>query len=201
MIVSFFATAASRSTLSEKATSMMRSTPSGAQALIAAYRIRGVEGNHFRNDPRVDPRNIIAPTHGPDHPGTSPGGQLSRHGTDSTEDAMNQQRRAGHRTVAEDRPMSGNARDPQACTSLVADLVRQVDREVARNDRVLSSRAERTVGLCPIRPDPCSDPNRVDSITDRVEHAAAVAVRNDKRERPEHLHCPAASQSRPGSPR
>ena len=77
---------------------------------------------------------------------------------DAAEHAVDEHRRAVDRAVAEHRAVGGDARDAEARTELVADLVRQRDGLLGGHDRELGGRAERAVGLGAVDPDAFADP-------------------------------------------
>jgi hypothetical protein len=92
----------------------------------------------------------------------------------------------------------GDARNPEACARLVVDLVGQLHSLVSRHDGELGSRSEGAVGLRPLHPHTLSDSAVVHALSDGVDDAGAVAVRNDARERHPVAHPVAAFFRVPG---
>jgi hypothetical protein len=85
-------------------------------------------------------------------------------------------RLTGDRAVGKDRPVAGNARDPQQRALLQRYLVGERHRVGGRDGDVLGGGAERAVGLGQEHPDPLPDPVRAGPRPDGVDHPGAVSV-------------------------
>ena len=86
-------------------------------------------------------------------------------------------------SVAEDSAVRGDPGDAETGADLVGYLVGQVNGKLLRHDGVLGSGAERAVGLGAVHPDTLPDAVPADAVTDGVDGAGAVAVRDDARVR------------------
>ena len=184
MTVLFLATAASRSTLSEKATSMMRSTPSGACARMAPAGSGWSSATACATAGVIDRSRSSRSSHRPDHGRTAPVRELRRQCSDTAEHAVHQDGRAGDRAVGEHCAVSGDPGDAQAGADLVRDARRE-GRWPARAGRQSVARRCRTAGRTGRRTPTragrsCagSTPSPTDSID-----PGAVAVRDDPRVR------------------
>ena len=78
-------------------------------------------------DGGVDLLEIGRVSHRPDHRGARPAGELGGKFADAAEHAVDQDRLAFDGTVAEDCPVRRDARDAEAGTKFVTDLVWQLD--------------------------------------------------------------------------
>ena len=156
------ATAASRSALSEKATSTMRSTPVGPSA-GSRRQVRVIECHAVRAVPRVDLFKVAVRR-------TVPMTVAPPHACQLRGEAPTPPRTPWTSTVlpATD-PSPKTARwavipgMPRHAPTVVADLVREVDGLLGRHDRQLRGRAEGAVGLRAVHPDATTDPAGVDA--------------------------------------
>jgi hypothetical protein len=99
------------------------------------------------------------------------------------ERALDENRLAGDRAVAEDRAVRGDAGNPEARARLIVDVVGELHSLVSRHGGQLRRSSEGTVRLRPVHPHTLSDSAGVYALSDGVDDAGAVAVRNDARER------------------
>jgi hypothetical protein len=97
-----FATAASRSALSDSETSITRSTPPG-EGPNGICDIRLVQFDRVRHGVPVDPARIRPEADNADNGGTTPLSQLRPESSDPAERAMHQNGRPIERAVGEDR--------------------------------------------------------------------------------------------------
>ena len=158
----------------------MRCTPSGAAWRIGCDGVALVERDAVR-DGVVDAGEVGAVPHCADDRGAPPRCKLSRHRADAAEHAVDEDRRAFDRPVAEDGAMGGDAGNAQTRAHLVADVVGERDRLVGGHHGELRGGAEGPVGLGAVDPDALSGPGRVDAVADRVDDARPVAVRDHPR--------------------
>ena len=182
MMVWFLATAASRSMLSENATSMIRSTPAGAYDANGRGWIGLVERDGL--EARIMyPREIGAGTHRPDDLRTAPVGELGSERSDTTKHTVHQHGHARDGSIPKDGPVGGDPWDTQASANLVTHGVGELDRLSGGNNRHLRRGSERAVRLSAVHPYPLADPPGVHTIADGVDHPCSVAVRDHPRER------------------
>src|SRR6516164_6814157 len=124
---------------------------------------------------------VRAANDGADDGGAAPMCELSGQRTDRAQHPMHQYRLACDRPVAEHGPVCGDAWNAKARAYLVGDFVGERNGLALRHAGQLRGGAKRPVGLRAVGPHPLPDPAAVHSVADGVDHAGAVAVRDDPR--------------------
>src|SRR5580658_5686155 len=79
------------------------------------------------------------------------------------------------------RSMSGDAWNTKTCALLQRHAFRELHHLFQRNHGAHGSSSERTIRLSAIAPDTPTDPFTRHSLTDRINGARTIAVRNDTR--------------------
>jgi hypothetical protein len=113
--------------------------------------------------------------------GAAPLRQLGSQRTDRAQHTVHEDRFAGDRAVAEHSPMCRDAWNAKACAHLVGDFIGDRNGLPVRDTSQLRGSAERPIGLRAIGPHPLPDPAAVHAVADGINHAGAIAVRNDPR--------------------
>jgi hypothetical protein len=114
---------------------------------------------------------------------TAPARELRSERAHAAEHPLHEHRRAGHRPVAEHRPVRGDTWDAEARARFVADFCRELDRLLGGHHGQLRGRAERAIRLGTMDPDTLTDATGVHAFPRAFDDAGAVAVRDDARER------------------
>ena len=76
-------------------------------------------------------------------------------------------------------PMSRYAGNAETCTLLQQHALGELNHELQRNDGVLGGSSERSIRLSTVSPDAATDPFPRYPVTDCVNSARTIAVRND----------------------
>ena len=155
----------------------------GGVSTNLARRVGLVQRDDMRGHGRVDRLDVAAAPHGCDDLGAAPARELRSERAHAAEYAVHEHRRAGHRPVAEHRPVRGDTWDAQARAHFVADFFRELDSLLGGHHGQLRGGAERAIRLGTVDPDSLTDATGVHTFPRAFDDARAVAVRDNARKR------------------
>ena len=116
---------------------------------------------------------------GADHPGAARFGDLRRIMADRRPGASDEQRLAGDRPVQPNRLQRRERRNAEACARRDLDAVGQFHRLFGGQHAIFRRCAEGALPLRVPQPHPLADVAVIDAVADRIDHACAVAMRDD----------------------